>query len=265
MRLLHKCSCCVNVVSEWTLIMKWVSRLLHNTYKTETILTCWIVYVWMCVFPPSPPSSVTSSSFLSLFPAHSLPPQGSLLFGSCGFWSSGLSQLPYHPFSLVVLPPSCLRGEPELCHLAVSPYTNLTTPCWAIPFHGSSIQEKSTSSLRPLTPTENPPHPPPASVSFLHTSPQRMFLGDWSTGQRICLVFKSTDTHISCVSPMDTMLGWCRLIFMLLYVECQWVTFKVKRLTLISLLNKGWIHGQSHNCYQLNFKQLVRAPWWLNL
>lgn len=109
------------------------STLLHSTVLD--FLFEHIVSICVCVCVPYPsPLSVTSCSFLSLLPTHSLPPQGSLLFGSCGFWSSGLSQLPYHPFSPVVpTPPPALEVSPSS---AISPfYLAPTKPATAEPFH----------------------------------------------------------------------------------------------------------------------------------
>lgn len=80
-------------------------------------------YIWLQLYVQVPwastvsPPSLRNQLLSPLSPLHSSPPQGSLLFGSCGFWSSGLSQLPYLPLSPAVShppTPSCLRGEPSL-------------------------------------------------------------------------------------------------------------------------------------------------------
>lgn len=187
----------------------WLSRLCFNkflppptrgdsTLLHSTVLDFLLEHI-VCVCIPSPsPLSVTSCSFLSFLPTHSLPPQGSLLFGSCGFWSSGLSQLLHHPFSPVVpTPPPALEVSPGS---AISPfYLAPTKPATAEPFHAKRNAHFSSffpPHLKPLASTENhlnPPPPllPPVCVLSAFTCICR------STGQLTCWENRSADHFIN--------------------------------------------------------------------
>lgn len=163
----------------------WVSLRKHITYVAWGHWVCVCKSVCVCSLPSLP--HLKLAALISLF---SLPTVCLLRALYClalvvsdlvAFlnFSTTLNPLRY--------PPSCLRGEPELHHLTISPCTNQTAPCWAIPCQGFRKKKKRPSQLYKIInhhrePSSDHPLLPPAFVSTSsHLYPLKECLGLWAT------------------------------------------------------------------------------------
>lgn len=126
------------------------------------LLVC--VRVSVCVSVPvcgSPSHSCNLRLCPLPLPSPSLPPQGSLQFGSCGFSSSGLSELPYYPPPSPALKVSLTPPRPSSPHLT-PPHPS--PPLLHLPHPISLLWSIDVTAWS--QPHLHPPPPCPATSTF---------------------------------------------------------------------------------------------------